>query len=275
MKVHNKVDKPTPNSSQDEESTISEESTQKPRAHIGWLVITTAITVTVTAVMTGVIGLVKSDLTREPPVTVTALSNPGRISAYEPPFHFVVPNSANTTSDPGQGCAGLYEWVHGLGGVDAGLTRLQILIRGNSEKPVVVTAMRVLVQERTDPMSGIAIACPSAGELNQRSMTIDLDQADPTVRYLSADGRAFGFTVGQDEVESLLVSAGTEKSLVRWRLALELDIDGKLEQVEVDSGEKDFATTPVMSKSWEYWGDQWVGGDATIPVGQPLPRRVQ
>ena len=68
-------------------------------------------------------------------------------------------------------------------------------------------ARAVVIVTRETPATGIDLTCPPAGEAELRALSIDLDQRDPRARYQSTEGREFGFTLEQGEIETFVVTA--------------------------------------------------------------------
>jgi hypothetical protein len=238
------------------------------------LVLTTALTALVSAGVTGGLQLASRAVPSGPGVSVNVLDDPDQVPAFGPPISLVLPRDARTDGSPGPECGGFYAWAKQRGGADLGTTRLQVVVRGTGDGTVVINGMRVVIDTRVAPVGGIAVICPTAGDLSQRKVTIDLDRAAPSAHYEAADGRAFGFTVANGEVESFLVTATTVSHLVSWHLELELVSGGETRTVRVDRGGEPFTTAAAPAGGgWEWnYQDAWSApGHATVPAGQQLP----
>jgi hypothetical protein len=232
------------------------------------LILTTVVTVLVSLGVTALWHSVSTRTLRGDGVNVSVISNPDKVPAFGPPLEAILPRHASTDGSPGSACSGFHQWAHERGGIDAGSTRLQVIVRGTDESQVVISAMRVRVDKKQPPLRGIPVRCNTAGTLSQRRVGINLDSARPVVRYTSSDGRAFGFTVSKGEVESFLVTARTRTAWVRWQLLLDVVVAGQPHSVRVG----EYQTTPAPSGpvwDWDY-ADHWTTGQATVPAGEAL-----
>jgi hypothetical protein len=234
------------------------------------LVLTTAITVLVSTGVTAGLRLLTQPTDDGDPVEVTVIRDPADVPAFGPPIDLVLPASASTDGSPGDGCSGFHEWATARGGVDADQTRLQVIVRGADEGEVVVNGMRVEVLERGEPLRGINVQCPTAGTLQERRVSIDLDDASPGALYRDTAGRSFGFTVEEGEVESFLVTATTDRHLVRWRLSLDLVAGGARTEVPVLPEGQAFSTSATRGGAVWAWGYE-VGGGWTAEGYDPVP----
>ena len=263
---------------------MSEEKVQHEDVSTTWasrwltarnLALTTAFTVLVSAGVTAGLGYVTSRATAGPGVEVSLITNPDDIPAFGPPIPMVLPRSVTRPGSPGPGCAGFHQWAKSLGGMDEGTTRLQVIVRGTDEGQVVINAMRVVVEDRRAPPDGTRVECPTAGDVLQRRVSIDLDAPRPVVKYDASNGRPFGFTVGKGEVESFLVTARTTEHSVRWRLVLDLVVGGDARSVDVAGDEPSFTTTaaPAGEPSWQWDFDStWHSEDGrSVESGKPFP----
>jgi hypothetical protein len=164
--------------------------------------------------------------------------------------------------------------------MDAGRTLLHVFVRGDVAGEVVIEAMRAVIDRRQPPPAMLELACHPEGELESRRLTIDLESSHPVARYVSSDGRPFGFTVQKGEVEAFLITATAVTSSVWWHLEVDVVDGGRRSTVRVDDGGRPFSTAPPAAGGrWRWGADAWnakdLGPDAVAPPpvrpGQPLP----
>ena len=245
------------------------------------VVAVTALTAVVSWIATQAVSQVGSNLASRDPLALSIETNPSRIGGFDDlPILAVIPDGVRTTGSPGPGCEGFHLWVRGLGGVDAGSTKLQLVVQGKVADPVLISAMRVKVLERLPRVTGVPVQCPPAAEAQIRAVAIDLDAIPPRVTYRSGSNRAFGFTVQEGETESFNVVASTRRAHYRWLLELDLVVSGKKRTIELSDGGRPFETTPTTGRAWWSWNyrDAWSLEapelhlpTRTVPAGAPLP----
>ncbi|MFJ9012876.1 hypothetical protein [Streptomyces canus] len=216
----------------------------------------------------------------EPVVTVSVETNPAKIGGFsDQSIVGVVPIGTRPATGPGEGCSAFHDWLTTNDGVDAGKSKLQIAVQGSSSQQVQINNLRVIVVKRDKPPPSVGLTCPSAGSANLRPIDIDLDQALPRAKYKAKDGRPFGFTVNEGEIETFLVTALAKHARYAWYLELDVTSEGKTSTLRVDNKGKPFRTAPLPNSpmwSWDY-NSSWTGSDKRLRVGevfiQPTPSK--
>ena len=240
------------------------------------LVAGTVFTALLTASATWFANDVLSKVHQPDPVGLSVETDPSRMSGVSSADRYgVIPSSVETRGTPGSGgCDGFHSWLRNNHGIDAGETVLQISAQGMTDQPVLLQNMRVKIIDTSAPMSGIAVWCPSAGNAQLRSITVNLDATPPAVVYQSASNTPFGFTLQKGETESFIVTAKAAKATYRWTVELDAVINGTAKTLHVGPPDG-FTTTPKPTVSWEWsWEDNgasWRNGNQTIPAPTPLP----
>jgi hypothetical protein len=216
------------------------------------------------------------------PLSVTVKDNPARIGAFsDQPMFGVIPADIRTAGSPGPGCAGFRDWLKLNKGVDAGATKLQLIVQGKVAKPILLSEMRVKVLRKLPPVVGIPVSCPPAGEASSRHIEIDLDANPPRVRYQS-DQKTFGFTVQAGETETFNIVAKTMRGRYTWVIDLDIVVEGDQHTIEIGGPSGPFETSARQSSDnwqWDYEGSWSASLDpprafepGKISAGTPLPR---
>jgi hypothetical protein len=241
----------------------------------------TALTAVVSWMATQAVSQLHGNLASKQPLALSIETNPSRISGFDDlPILAVIPDGVQTTGSPGQGCEGFRPWVRSHGGVDAGSTKLQLIVQGKVADPVLISAMRVKILERLPRVTGVHVECPPAAEAQIRAVAIDLDAIPPHVTYQSGSDRPFGFTVQEGETETFNMVASARRAHYRWLLELDLVVSGKKRTIQVSDGGRPFETTSTTGRAWWEWNyrDAWSlstpGRELstrTVPAGAPLP----
>jgi hypothetical protein len=207
------------------------------------------------------------------PAKMSGVSSAGRSA--------IIPSSVSTSGTPGSGgCRGFHSWVDKNHGIDAGKTVVQIVAQGTTDKPVLIESMNVNVIETSPPLTGIAVACPTAGNAQLRAIAVNLDAAPPAVDYKSDSNAPFGFTLSKGETESFIVTATATRATYRWKIQFDVVVNGVKDTLEV--GAPDGYTTtapPAPYSAWEWdYQDTWSRGDPSTgsltywgPASGPLP----
>lgn len=203
------------------------------------------------------------------PVAIAVTDNPARIGAFsDQPIYGMIPADVRTTGNPGPGCTGFHDWLKANKGIDAGHTKLRLVVQGKVSTPILLSEMRVKVLQKRPLVSGIPVSCPPAAEVKYRPIEIDLDAEPPRVTY-QFDKKNFGFTLQAGETEAFNIIATTTKGHYTWLIELDLVVDGNQRTIEVPSGP--FETTARQSTDnwqWDYDGG-WSSSLETPRAGVP------
>jgi hypothetical protein len=97
---------------------------------------------------------------------------------------------------------------------------VRLTIRGRTDEPVTVTAIRPIVVRRTAPMKGWYVASPTCGPEPIRIATIDLDRVPPSIAWFSNRGeslRDVAFSVTRTDLEIFEPHVFSARSTVDWK----------------------------------------------------------
>jgi hypothetical protein len=240
-----------------------------------------AFTTAVSWLATQLLGDLRTRIEVREPLSVTVKDNPARIGGFsDQPIYGVIPADVRTTGSPGPGCAGFRDWLKLNKGVDAGDTKLQLIVQGKVAKPILLSEMRVKVLHKLPLVTGIPVSCPPAAEANYRPIEIDLDANPPRVKYQFGK-KTFGFTVQPGETEPFNIVAKTTRGHYIWVIELDIVVEGNQRTIEIGSPGGPFETTARQSTDnweWDYEGG-WsasldtprAGVPEKISAGTPLP----
>ena len=204
---------------------------------------------------------------RENPLLVHVEHNPSIMWAGAPPWVGASVFFAGTfpgDSPPGA-CTDWHQWATRRGGIDVGLTMLQVTIQAKVEAAVVIETPIVRSKSSELP-SGVVGTCPVGGAaMVPRHFEIDLDSFGvPTVSFRSAGDGEFipppSFVLAAGEVERFQIWARASRGLHKWTLDLPLLVEGRRTTVSVADGHQPFATVGSDEASGIefFWQDgQW------------------
>jgi hypothetical protein len=240
-----------------------------------------AFTTAVSWLAAQLLGDVRTRIEAREPLSITVKDNPAQTGAFsDHPIYGVIPADVRTTDSPGFGCAGFHDWLKLNKGVDAGDTKLQLIVQGKVAKPILLSEMRVKVLNKLPLVTGIPVSCPPAAEANHRPIEIDLDANPPRVKY-QFGRKTFGFTVQSGETEIFNIVAKTTRGHYTWVIDLDIVIEGNQRTIEIGSPGGPFQTTARESADswqWDYEGGWSASLDmprADVPqkisAGRPLP----
>ncbi|MEO3787180.1 hypothetical protein ABGB12_27970 [Actinocorallia sp. B10E7] len=226
-------------------------------------VLTTVVGAGATLAFTAATDFFKKRDLAEKPVTISVETNPFKIADFADFGASVVapPGLRNGGTGPGEGCSGFTDWATAGGGIDAGISRLRVVVEARGDKQVHLVQMRVVIDEATDPADGEILICPSASATSSRALEIDLDNPIGKVNYYNEKGDPFGFVVGKDDSEVFLIEAKTKKHQYKWHLALSTILDGRSQEIRIDNAGRPFETTPwpTSAESWSWdWSHSWL-----------------
>ncbi|WP_309141339.1 helix-turn-helix domain-containing protein [Streptomyces composti] len=145
-------------------------------------------------------------------------------------------------------------WAAAQGAVHGGKTQVEVSVQGKSEAAVVLTALRVRVAGRAEPVAGNAYAMDQGcgGALTPRSFDVDLDKDRPVARAVPGNDAGtpipavrLPYRVSSKEPEVLLVTARTGTCDCRWYLELDWSSQGRTGTVRIDDHGRPFRTSAV------------------------------
>ena len=112
------------------------------------------------------------------------------------------------------------DWDLAHGGVAGSPQVVRLEVRGTTDEPVIITAIRVRVLRRRPPVKGWYVASPACGAAPVRIAEIDLDRAQAPVGYYEADGnagpRTLALSVSRTNAEQIELHASTRTARVAW-----------------------------------------------------------
>lgn len=221
-----------------------------------------ALTAVVTFAATAAANYVNDRIQARNPVSVSVETDPALIPGVGSDGQSaVIPASVTTKGDPGPlGCEGFYRWQKRNGGISEGKTTIQLVIQGNISDPVLVTGLRVKVDSRGAPLTGIPADCPTAGTVEFHDASVDLDAADPQVTYPPTEPKHFGISLTRGESEAFILSGLTQHYYCTWTLQMDLVVKGAQREIDVSDHGKPFQTTAATSTSHWSWNyrDAWL-----------------
>jgi hypothetical protein len=204
-------------------------------------------------------------LWRENPLIVHVERDQSLIWAGAPPwvgfsyfFRDTVPHQL-----PPSACFDWSRWAERHGGVDVGVTILEVTIQAKTDVSVVVDPLRVRNQRR-EPPRGVFVTCPAGGaDLTPRRFSIELDTTDPPiVDFLNADGdfeQPPRLTLSAGEIERFHIWATARSpGWNEWTLELPLLVEGRRRIVSVGDGRAPFVTVGPDDQAEEFL---WYGED--------------
>ena len=114
-----------------------------------------------------------------------------------------------------------FAWMRAHGGVAGSPQVVRLELRGTTEEPVTVTAIRALVVERSAPVRGWYVAAPGCGAVPVRSADINLDSPNAPVKMIDPQTgkRILAVSVTRTDTEQIELHAYTKKA-VAWRARL-------------------------------------------------------
>ncbi|GAA1273744.1 hypothetical protein GCM10009677_28740 [Sphaerisporangium rubeum] len=215
------------------------------------VLLATVLTAIISWIVTYLATGIERSSTDADPVRVSVETDPMRIGAFSDSAQsLIIPSVRKLNDSPGEGCAKFHEWGLAKNAIDADASRIQIAVQGRAAGETLISNIRVIVLKRSAPVNGLTALCPTAGPVEYRFLTIDLDQPDPSVKY--AGKKPFGFKVASGEVETFIVTATAAKGHYLWCLEIDLVAGDKKSTVRVDDDGKPFATTPGTKRTWTW-----------------------
>lgn len=139
-----------------------------------------------------------------------------------------------------------HEWAEKRGGLPGSPQIVRLELRGKTEEPIVVNAIRVNVVRSTAPIRGWYVAQPGCGAEPVRLVDVDLDASPPSVRYVDEkfrERKRLAFSVTRTDVELIELHASTERATVEWRAEVLFSGPDGQESLEIDDGGRPFRVT--------------------------------
>jgi hypothetical protein len=203
---------------------------------------------------------------RENPVLVHVERDQSLIWAGNPPWVGFTYFFTDTfpSEPPPEACVDWSRWAIKHGGLDVGLTMLEITIQAKADAAVVIGMPRVRTTQRSRP-TGVVAVCPAGGaDLAPRRFEIDLDTFDPpSISYMNAqsgeDASPPTFKLAAGDVERFHIWARASGGLHEWTIDLPLLVEGHRQVITVADGRGQFITIGSHQGQDEHfwWDGQW------------------
>ncbi|WP_399030344.1 helix-turn-helix domain-containing protein [Streptomyces sp. 15-116A] len=145
-------------------------------------------------------------------------------------------------------------WAATQNAVHGRETLVEVSVQGRSEAAVVLTALRVRVAGRSEPVAGNAYAMDQGcgGALTPRYFDVDLDKDRPIARAVPGNDAGtpipavrLPYRVSAKDPEVLLVTARTGTCDCRWYLELDWSSQGRTGTVRIDDHGRPFRTSAI------------------------------
>ena len=162
----------------------------------------------------------------------------------------------------------VYDCLIELGAVDVFSSRLRLSVRGLSDETVIIRNIRVDV-EQSEAISGTRISSPNAGVNEATMLLFDLEDKSPVAKEWQEnedeektqpffDSKTV--TLARNEVHDFIIIGSAKRSLVLWRLYLDLEVGGRPQTIEIDENGKPFKTTGYPGGGFG-WDLEWAWHD--------------
>ncbi len=133
------------------------------------------------------------------------------------------------------------------GAIGTSPSLLNLTVVNRSDATVILRGMSALVESRSPVPDGHFIWSPPAGDSRSIRVHFNLDQPDPHAEL--EDGRPYftdnSIILHKNEARVFSISASTQKSVVRWRVALNLVHRGKEQALIVNADEDPQSCSPA------------------------------
>jgi hypothetical protein len=168
---------------------------------------------------------------------------------------------------PGSSCDDARAWITELGGASLERTELKMLVQGQKTSGVILRGLQAKILERTEPLKGAMVVCPSAGTIGTTGIGFDLDSPNPVARTItSAEDEYpiklgepyfdnYSVTLAKGEPVEFVIQAATSKSFVRWVIEMVIVVDGS--ERTVTAGDSDGFRTSAITIPSEFWEWDW------------------
>ena len=186
---------------------------------------------------------------------VATVRNPGEyqsLSFYTPMYLFTSAAPEDVPKAVLEDAPEYYAWARQHGGVPGQEQPFRLTLRGRSDEPVIIDALRPRIVERAEPLAGWFTHERGCGAVDVREAQIDLDQDPPTIRFSDAAGQepgkqqlALTLQVSPNDVEVIDVVAVTKESDVKWELDVLFTAADGTGVLSIRDGERPFEVTAL------------------------------
>jgi hypothetical protein len=104
------------------------------------------------------------------------------------------------------------------GGIEGSPQVVRLQLRGKSDDPVTINAIKIHVVKRASPVQGWYAVAPGCGGLEVKTGEIDLDAPQPAVHFvdLGPPNKNTTLFVTRTDIEEIELQAETSKAMVDW-----------------------------------------------------------
>ncbi|MGW4839539.1 helix-turn-helix domain-containing protein [Streptomyces globisporus] len=166
-------------------------------------------------------------------------------------------------------------WAESYGGVEGGITRLQLTVQGTSREAVVLKAMNVRVVSRKAPLpwSAYLMGNGCGSGITPQTFASNLDAGHPTLRAvpgtqgdIEVPAVDFPYKVSSEDVEVFNLEMKAVSYDVSWYLELEWSSGGKEGTLRIDDRGKPFRLSGMKGRPEYVHGGPGYGWER---AGQP------
>ncbi|MFI7327514.1 helix-turn-helix domain-containing protein [Streptomyces rubiginosohelvolus] len=166
-------------------------------------------------------------------------------------------------------------WAESYGGVEGGITRLQLTVQGTSREAVVLKAMNVRVVSRKAPLpwSAYLMGNGCGSGITPQTFASNLDAGHPTLRAvpgtqgdIEVPAVDFPYKVSSEDVEVFNLEMKAVSYDVSWYLELEWSSGGKEGVLRIDDRGKPFRLSGMKGRPEYVHGGPGYGWER---AGQP------
>lgn len=169
-----------------------------------------------------------------------------------------------------------WAWARRNGGVDMGLTMLQVTIQAKTDVSIVIEDV-LIRNNRTDTRAaaGVILPAPGGADLNPRRLDVDLDEWDPPIVEFrltpeEEPGPVPALQLGAGQVERFHIWVKADRGWNEWHIHMPLLVNGKRHDEFVGNARRPYVTAgwDVPAKTYRLAAAD--GGWEIYPV-PPLP----
>ena len=173
------------------------------------------------------------------------------------------PSELAAANDLRQSAEGFDRWARDRGGVDPGVSMVQLVLQGNRRQTARVTNVRV-VPRCQEPFSGTLFESPPAGGDDIIKIGFDLDNPHPHAQVFTnslKDEEYFAsktISLKLDEQQVVVVAATTEHHYCEYTLLVDVLDDGKTVSEQINNNGEPFRVSALLEPN--QYGELYMGG---------------
>ena len=177
------------------------------------------------------------------PVAIVAdriVQAPWAVASANPELPDVSPLES---ADPMPRSTEVHDWLLDHDGIEHRESKLRLVVTGLSARTAVITDIRIKI-ERSAPVAGIYVHCPSAGANTATLLVFDLDSASPQGwEWIEHGGRervgtspyfdGHNISLAEGETHTLVLACTTTDSCCQWKVVLDVIVGRRRKAVVV------------------------------------------